>query len=236
MTTKYQKNIILWKHIWDLVISEPKFREYFFHSGPSYDLTVNARTPILKKAGTLYIPPARNNNEDEGHFIAYEIIGPKIYVYDSSRAAYQQFSNNPKLSRSIELRSGKKLVKLSHHPQDVCGEDTFCQTWSLAWLTPELRHLSLRKTSPRKTIERMYTIIRYISRKPAFKKFIMKYKDDYTQWIHEARTNKSVLGHGDMSKTDIKNIKSFIDYSHTMSERKLSEIMLDDAQRIAYRN
>jgi hypothetical protein len=194
---------------------------------------MKARTPILKKMGTLYIPP--QDNDDEGHFIAYEIIGPKIYVYDSSRFAYEQFSKNPDLSRLIEIRSGKKLVKLHHHPQDVCKEDTFCQTWSLAWLTPELRHLSIRKTSPRRTIERMHAIIQYISRTPAFKRFIMEYKDDVKGWLYKARMNKKVLGHGDMSGTDIKNIKNFIDYSHKMTERKLSEIMLNDDQRRAYR-
>jgi hypothetical protein len=227
-----QKNIIIWKHIWDLVISEEKFREFFFHSGPSYDLTLKNTSRITAKSGTFYIPPSKN--EDEGHFIAYEIIGPKIYIYDSSKYAFQQFSKNPELAKSIELRSGKKVVKLRHHPQDVCHEDTFCQTWSLAWLTPELRHISLSKTTPRKTIERMYKIIHFIIRKPAFKKFIIKYKNDYNGWIQEARTNKNILGRGDMTNTDIKNANNFIQYSKTITERKLAEIMLSDKQRKIY--
>ena len=106
----------MWKHLWDIFIADGEFRHYYTKT-PSYDLVLSDKTPIRRPKGTLYIPPKRKGGE--GHFIAYEMLADKIYIFDPSAYAYQQFSKNPGLAKSISIRSKKRILKLTKHPQDL---------------------------------------------------------------------------------------------------------------------
>lgn len=215
------KQLNMWKKTWDTFISDEVFRDYFTNR-PSYDLVLSNNKPITNNRGTLYIPPKRKNGE--GHFIAYEMKGPSMIIFDPSAYAYQQFSNNPALAVSLENRSGKRVIKLDKHPQDFCPGDTFCQTWSIAWLKASMRRLTDVKsmTGAINSLHRIvYTIshnqkfIAYMMNPPNRKKFnsiIRNYAKDFS--IPE-------------SNSQIDNVKEFVKFSQTITKKDIARIMLN---------
>lgn len=165
-----KSHLYMWKEIWDIFVSDTPFRQ-FYTNKKVYDLTLeknNTNTPIKTKAGTLYIPI----DKFQGHFLAFEQNNNKIHIFDPSRYGFAQFRDIPGLQQSVINRSKKTIETISNHPQDHCPGDTFCQTWSLAWLNNKLRPLTKAKNK-NESINAIYEIVRHISRSVKFVKYML---------------------------------------------------------------
>jgi hypothetical protein len=213
----------MWKRVWDIYIADSEFRKYYTDR-PTYDLTVIDKVPIKSKAGSLYIPP-KNSRDSEGHFIAFENTDKYIVVFDPSYYAYPQFSNNPVLHNVIKVRSNKQLKRVSHHPQDLITGDTFCQTWSIAWLDKTLRSLVNNATTKSKSIDAIYQSVYKISHS---KKFI-----EYMIHNENTKTFVSVIGESQRkfkvpeSTCRINSVREFIQFSQHISRDDIARIMLN---------
>lgn len=220
------KQLKMWKYLWDIFVADSAFRQ-FYTNVPSYDLVMNNRSPINANKGTLYIPP-KTKRDPEGHFIAYEKVGNEIHIFDPSAYAYQQFQNNPELERLVALRSGKTVKKLRIHPQDTCPGDTFCQTWSLGWLKPNLRENVLTAgatRSKKKAIDTMLSLINKISSSSLFEDY-MTYKPNipkFNRLIRQAAVKFRVPA----STSKIRNVRDFISFSQRISKEDVAKIMLN---------
>ena len=218
------KNLILWKHIWDLVISEEKFRAKLL-TGPTFTLNKHSfnNRKITAKKGSLYIEPSGENGDDEGHFVAYELSEKSITIFDPSGYAYQQFDKT--MAKKVSAMSGKKAILLNIHPQEICTGDTFCQTWSLAWLNSKLREKTVGLQSPKDAIKSMYKIVTTIIKSPKFTGFILKHKSDIDSWITEARTKGKKYFNMNMTNTMIANCEDFIHFSRQVDKNDIEYIM-----------
>jgi hypothetical protein len=212
----------MWKKIWDIFISDVVFRE-FYTGHPSYDLVVSDTSKILANKGTLYIPP-KNKRDSEGHFIAFEKKGKDIRIFDPSSYAYQQFQNNPFLELSIGLRSGKSVVKLTNHPQDYCEGDTFCQTWSIAWINDRTRKLTQPKNKTA-SIDSMYKIVRTISNSTEFIGYLL-FQENLSKF------NKIIKGIQKEFKVPdstciINDVSDFVFFSQNIKKEDIARILLN---------
>jgi uncharacterized ubiquitin-like protein YukD len=215
------KQLKMWKQLWDIFISDGEFRHYYTKY-KTYDLLLSDTTPIKGTYGTLYIPPKKR--EKEGHFIAYQIVGDSILIFDSSAYAYQQFSNNPDLAESIRIRSGKKVVKLTDHPQDLCEGDTFCQTWSLAWLTPSLKS-KVKAKSVYDAISSMYEIIHSIAMSDKFVNYMLNPENE-TSFNNLIKTSQKEFKIPD-STCIINNVHDFVQFSQYVPREYVERIMMN---------
>ena len=213
------KQLNMWKEVCDVFISDGEFRHYYTNY-PSYDLVMGNRTPISNTRGTLYIPPAKKG--EEGHFISYQMIGTQIQIFDPSVYAYQQFANNPGLAQSIADRSGKSVLKLQNHPQDLCEGDTFCQTWSLAWLKPNLRKFTNVKT-PNNAVNSIYEIVRTVSNNSKFIEYMSHEPNQkpFDKLIKQSQKHFKIPD----STCVIKNVKDFVKFSQNISRDDIERIM-----------
>jgi len=120
---------------WDNLVNDPAFRRKFTGCRGDYDISKCRR--IIHPKGTLYTPVS----DEEGHFMAYEFIGSGVIrVFDPAHTM-SRYSGH--LDRNlISQLSGRRVVVCRDHPQKH-EEDTFCATWTLAWLRPDLRHLTV---------------------------------------------------------------------------------------------
>jgi hypothetical protein len=119
---------------WDMVVNDRAFRRKFTGCKGDYDISKCRR--IVHPKGTLYVPIS----DDEGHFMAYEFVGSAVIrVFDP---AHPKSLYSGHLDRAhISKLSGRRVVVCKDHPQ-LHEEDTFCATWTLAWLRPDMRHLT----------------------------------------------------------------------------------------------
>jgi hypothetical protein len=123
-----------WKSHWDAIVNDQAFRRKFTGCLGDYDVTRCRR--IVHSKGTLYVPIS----EDEGHFMAYEFEGPNVIrVFDPAHSK-SRYSGHIDRARISKL-SGRRVVVCKDHPQ-WHEEDTFCASWTLAWLRPDMRHLT----------------------------------------------------------------------------------------------
>jgi hypothetical protein len=231
--TEYVLNLKLriWKELWDFFTSDDAIREYIIGPNSTYTLRLNSTSPIIAPQGSLYIP----STGGEGHFIAYEFNGNKIRIFDSSGYAYQEFSNNPRIKNSIRIRSNRSIININNNPQDICQGDTFCQTWSLAWLSPNLRKLTKLKKTTHTTasaINSMHTIIHNISRNRNFLEWMNANKVLYTTKIIEIikkRTTKQVGATKGVNLVckEFNNTDKFLHFTQHIPKEYVAKIMLD---------
>lgn len=215
-----------WKHLWDLFIGDSVFREYYTDT-PSYDLDmkrVTLRTKISKPKGTLYIGPTRKKGR-EGHFIGYEMNSGNIRIFDPSGFAYQQFSANSRLANSVAQRSGKSVIRLENHPQDICTGDTFCQTWSIAWLKPNMRKLTQGVNTANKSVTNMYTIVSTIANSAKFSQYMRANAQTFDEFIRKECDAYFKTSGSRTSWCSIKNTEDFITASKKITRQDIERIM-----------
>jgi len=145
------KNIALWKMVWDFVMNDKSFRKKFTRGGE-----YTAHDTLLKTHGTIYI----GDSSDEGHFIGYEIVNGNLFIFDPATPGHKH-------SKWIQVLE-QPYTLVACHPQ-VHDEDSFCQTWSLAWLTKEFRPLVEKNA--------IFTICQRIVHDERFVKFVTTKKD-----------------------------------------------------------
>lgn len=103
-----------WKTKWDEILNDKEYRQTFTGGHGDYDLGERLR----ERRGTIYI-----HLGDEGHFIGYKKVGQKVYTFNPARPG----------SKWGSYCIGERLPYFTQFNK----EDTFCQTWTLAWLVDE---------------------------------------------------------------------------------------------------
>jgi hypothetical protein len=186
MPSPLSKSLKAWKETWDVFISDPEFRNYFLN-GTSGDYTVrpNSRVRITKKFGTIRIPGGRS----EDHFVAYaRSPNGGINIFDSADTSgrYNSFLSANVIQSVARMASANSVRLLPHHPQ--CHDnDTFCQTWSLAWLKPSLRKYVIGVRSPSKSAENIYKICHAIAKSQKFSQYMRYNSEPFTKVINKIR-------------------------------------------------
>ena len=95
-------------------MNDRDFRQEF--TGGHGDYNLGER--LCKPRGTIYI-----HLGDEGHFIGYKKVGQKVFTFNPAKPG----------TKWGVFTIGERLPYFTQiHP-----EDTFCQTWTLAWLVDE---------------------------------------------------------------------------------------------------
>ena len=147
-----------WKERWDLVMNDKTFRG-------TADYTCNYKSgfknKIRGKSGTIYIKdPAIT---DQGHFIGYKKISKEIILFDPAplNGTYGEWLNKDVIDfikKSTKLSVSIEKSHTQHHE-----EDTFCATWSLAWLDPEMNNLTKNVTNETSGIKNIFAICKKIA-------------------------------------------------------------------------
>jgi hypothetical protein len=217
--TPLSKSLKVWKETWDVFVSDPEFRNYFLN-GTSGDYTVrpNSRVRITKNFGTIRIPGGRS----EDHFVAYrKSPNGGINIFDSADTSgrYNSFLSGDVIRSVARMASTNSVRLLPHHPQ--CHDnDTFCQTWSLAWLKPSLRKYVIGVRSPSKSAENIYKICHAIANsskfaeymrynEPAFTKVINKIHKKYRVQQTPMAVEEFILNSKHISRANIKDVFGF---------------------------
>jgi len=156
------KDIEAWKTQWDCIVNDKTFRKRFTKCG-EYSST-SRRMPNVR--GTVYIP----SDDYEGHFIAYEIRGDTVYIFDSAALTNRYFlkTTHEILNNIVKKSRTRTHVMIDCHPQ-MHEEDSFCQTWSLAWLTPEYRSLVTQVATKHQSMQTLFTICKDMIERDCFR-------------------------------------------------------------------
>lgn len=179
-------DLMVWKYTWNDLLSDTEFRKYMVSSNSGLiDMLYITKTKFeitlpkkLEKKGTIYL----YSNEEEAHFISYEIQGKKFIVHDPADLNVQ-FSGwfSKHALGALRKKLPEYTVEVSDiHPQK-CLWDTFCQTWSLAQLMGFPLHVVNKMTSRRV----LYDIIQKIVRNPKFTLYINHNSDIIQGWMRK---------------------------------------------------
>lgn len=201
----------IWKYTWNDVLSDTEFRKFMVQSQTGLiDVTYITKNVVkvqlpkhMFKKGTIYISSLLNDEDEDAHFLSYEIVGKHFIIHDP---AHLNVAFSGWLSKNVVNALEKNLptftVEISKvHPQR-CNWDTFCQTWSLAKLMGfELHHVT--KNSSRREL---YKIIKKIAASKDFEEYVKFNKD----WVE-----KCIKSHG--RSNDLKTAQDFIKYSRRLS-------------------
>lgn len=167
---KLRAELASWKEIWSIFISDKEFRN-FFTDTHDYTVRPSSVKKINRNVGTIHLPGTRGSGED--HFIAYKKYKDRIDIFDPADTSgrYNSFLNNTTKEKISKLAS-KPVRVLNYHPQCHKG-DTFCQTWSLAWLKPNLQKYVIGVKNKNQSIENIYKICYKISHSIKFKQYML---------------------------------------------------------------
>lgn len=212
-------DLLVWKDTWDYILNDTEFRSKYTCGG-EYSIAVRGgrRNAIKHLKGTIQITDDEYPTED--HFIAYEMKNGVIHIFDSAESGgqYGEWASLPILKR-IAKRAGKDFVIVPHHPQ-IHEEDTFCQTWSLAWLS-ELRKLTENVKTGKQGMSRLYRVCKTIINDSRFTNFVMEHESDISTHIRTFMREEDVHG------TSFKTASGFLRYSQSMTPDQFRTIFED---------
>jgi hypothetical protein len=163
-----------WKYRWDLVMNDKTFR--IARTGTA-DYTCNYRTgfgnnKISGTSGTIYIKdPAIG---DQGHFIGYRRNANKIVLFDPAppEGTFGAWANQTVINY-IKANTGMPVSIEKYHTQHH-KEDTFCATWSLAWLDPNMKNFTTKVTNGTSGIKNSFHICQKIASKADFPQDVVR--------------------------------------------------------------
>ena len=184
------KELKSWKTLWDLFISDPEFRKYFTNTSGDYKITSRSVKPILEPSGTLLLPGSRRSGED--HFVAYTMTPQRITVFDPSDTSgtYGSYLNE-NTKRKISQLAKKPLYVNHRHPQCHSG-DTFCQTWSLAWLSRNLSNYISESRTPNSSAGPIARLVKTVARSNRFINYMHFNEQTFQSLITRERNNKKL--------------------------------------------
>jgi hypothetical protein len=171
-----------WKNMWSDILSDPDFREWIAGKSASgyYQLYKNKKianeSPDGKnhKKGTFYMKFGVL-----GHYVAYEIKKGSISIFDSSHStgtAYGLYRDClPDFMDTIRTHFSEKIEFVEKYgtPQVVAG-DSFCQTWSLAYLLGKPTQSIMKKLNSTNQIEVLFEICLKIIDMPVFEEICLE--------------------------------------------------------------
>lgn len=180
-------DVIHWKYIWNDVISDVDFRNWFVGNKGYYQLFKNLRVDDLssketllanKNEGTFYMQFAGNF----GHFVAYKKQKSRIVIFDSSHGTgtfsgclpdfVETIINKFKLPIFYDTKFGT--------PQNKT-DDSFCQTWSLCYLSKNKDLHKYLKNSKKDPILSLFNICKFFINTTIFEEIC----NQQEQWINK---------------------------------------------------
>ena len=114
-----------------------------------------------------------------GHYVAYELKNDAIYIFDSSHSTGNEsglYSDClPDFMETIKEHFSQdiRFVEKYGTPQVVAG-DSFCQTWSLAYLLGKPTQSIMSKLTPDNRIEILYKLCTKIISMPVFEEICLE--------------------------------------------------------------
>jgi hypothetical protein len=207
-------HILLWKYTWNDLLSDNAFREYMVDRVGKMgfvDVVYDERGKLgidgtLGDFGSLYVEDKRADYKGLGHFVAYEIQSGQMSVFDSAKPTGARYSGwfNTNEIKSALAHKYKVVVSIGKmHPQ-ISNWDTFCQTWSLAYLMDiPMNHIHVRNAR-----EELFTIIKKIIHSPKFTGYIRANVKVIQGWM-----DANAQLHGIPPST----VSEFIKFSKTLS-------------------
>lgn len=141
------------------------------------DYTCNYKTgfgnnKIPNGSGTIYIKDPRIG--DQGHFIGYRRNLNKIVLFDPAppEGRFGAWANQ-KVIGYIQNNTGLPVSIEQYHTQHH-KDDTFCATWSLAWLDNSMNKFTKNVTTGNIGIKNIFQICRIIANKPEFVEHVIR--------------------------------------------------------------
>jgi hypothetical protein len=163
-----------WKYKWDLVMNDRTFR--IARTGTA-DYTCNYKSgfgnkKISQGSGTIYIKDPTIS--DQGHFIGYKRNADRIALFDPAppEGTFGAWANEKVLGH-IHRNTGLPVSIHKYHTQHH-KEDTFCATWSLAWLDPNMKNLTTNVKNGNTGIKNVFQICRKIASKRDFAQHVSR--------------------------------------------------------------
>jgi hypothetical protein len=196
MSIASESDMTHWKYMWNDILSDPDFRCWFTNKKACgyYQLKKNKKiedeTPknALKNKGTFYM-----KFDQLGHYVAYEIKKDSINIFDSSHSTGNEFGIYsdclPDFIETIKKNFSPniKFIEKFGTPQILKG-DSFCQTWSLAYLLGKPTQDIMSKINKDNRIEILYKLCKKIISSKVFEEICLTQQD----WIIKAfKKNKN---------------------------------------------
>lgn len=208
------RDLACWKTLWDIFISDVEFRKYYANVKGDYRITPGTKKPIQHPAGTFVLPGERSSGED--HFVTYNMTPQRITVFDPSDTSgtYGSYLNET-ARKKIATLAKKPLYVSSRHPQCHSG-DTFCQTWSLAWLRRSLHDYINDSKTPNSSIAPITALVKRIAQSSKFKTYMMSNKVQFQPIINKERRKKHL---------EPMSVEEFIDMSGHITQAQIGDIL-----------
>lgn len=181
-------DIIHWKYIWNDVISDVDFRNWFVGNKGFYrlfktkdrvdDLSSTQTLTKNKNEGTFYMQFAGNF----GHFVAYKKQKSRIVIFDSSHKT-GTFSGC--LPDFVETIINKFKLPIFYDtkfgiPQNK-KDDSFCQTWSLCYLSKNKVLKKYLENSKKDPVLSLFNICKFLINTSTFEEICTQQEE----WINE---------------------------------------------------
>jgi hypothetical protein len=182
-------HILLWKYTWNDLLSDNAFREYMVDRVGKMgfiDVVYDTGGKLgiqgkLGDFGSLYVEDTRPDYTGLGHFVAYDVQSGQMSVFDSAKPTGARYSGwfNTEEIKSALAQKYKVVVSIGKmHPQ-ISNWDTFCQTWSLAYLMNiPMNHIHVRNSR-----EELFKIIKKIIHSPKFTEYIRENVNVIQGWM-----------------------------------------------------
>jgi hypothetical protein len=188
-----------WKYMWNDIISDPDFREWFLESDEYgyYQLfrlgkpnkssvskpkkEIDPKEDPLKKKGTFYL-----KFDGLGHYVAFENKKDAIYIFDSSHGENGRYADClPPFIETIKKYFNPNIEFVEKFGTlQVLPGDSFCQTWSLSYLLgTKTQKIMMQATKQEKSqIEVLFELCKYIINLPVFQEIC----DKQAEWMKKA--------------------------------------------------
>lgn len=199
-------NVIAWKNVWGALLNDTEMRRYMVGRDDMgfIDATVTGSavklSGTLGTVGSLYIVDTDPSQDGLGHFVAYEVHSGAILVFDPAKSGglYGEWFNKDVVD-AMEKKFRKPVTILDIHPQ-IWDWDSFCQTWSLAYLM----NIPLAKVNGQNARSELHKIVHVIARNPKFERYVHANKSLIQTWIRDEDPRGAT-------------VKDFVTFSQTIS-------------------
>ena len=215
MSAVLNRELACWKTLWDIFISDVEFRKYYTKTKGDYRITNRATKPIRQPSGTLLLPGTRSNGED--HFVTYTMTPTRITVFDpaDTSGTYGSYLNANAKKKISEL-ANRPLYVNTRHPQCHSG-DTFCQTWSLAWLRRRLHSYINESQTPSSSNIPIASLVRRIAKSSRFKAYMLANMVQFQPIINKERRNKHL--------PPTLSVEDFVHMSQHITAQQIKDIL-----------
>lgn len=214
------RRLLAFKYLFCDIVGDPRFRQRLsgFHDLAFVELQGRSVNWVVGNAGslrgTLYIGLG-----DDAHFMSYRNEGDRVVIFDPSHpdGTYSHVVRR-RMSCVRNVFPGKRIEFDETYPcPQVLEEDTFCQTWSLAYFLRYREILSGSGTSKFK----LYTLIREIVNSRPFQNIIRNNWSQFVEWQSVAM-DMDLVPAGSVCFIAPSN---FVDYVNEMSPFKFGLLL-----------